>query len=162
MVLITGIGGGVWWRLSLALHLGAEVVVTSRDPLKRERALLPRRLGPPSTVPMPSRCPRTSWSTALGRRSGSPPCGLSGREVGCVSTEEPPDPRWNWSYPGSSSSSFEIIGATCGSQGVRDRLSFMADGLEVVDEILPLAEYPRALERLKAADQLGKIVLEHP
>ena len=39
----------------------------------------------------------------------------------------------------------------------------MADGLPVViDEVLPLSEYPRALDRLRSASQLGKIVLEHP
>jgi NADPH:quinone reductase-like Zn-dependent oxidoreductase len=32
----------------------------------------------------------------------------------------------------------------------------------VVDEVLPLAEYPRALDRLREARQLGKLVLEHP
>ena len=31
-----------------------------------------------------------------------------------------------------------------------------------IDEILPLSEYPRAMDRLRAGDQLGKIVLEHP
>ena len=39
----------------------------------------------------------------------------------------------------------------------------VAEGLPtVVDEVLPLSEYPRALERLRAGDQVGKIVLEHP
>ncbi|MCZ7630090.1 MAG: zinc-binding dehydrogenase [Microthrixaceae bacterium] len=39
-MLVTGIGGGVATAaMSLALHLGAEVAVTSRDPEKRARAL---------------------------------------------------------------------------------------------------------------------------
>jgi len=57
----------------------------------------------------------------------------------------------------------DIIGASCGSQEEFDFVTdLMADGLPVViDEILPLSEYPRALERLRTGDQLGKIVLEH-
>jgi hypothetical protein len=39
----------------------------------------------------------------------------------------------------------------------------MEQGLPVVlDEILPLSELPRALDRLRTASQLGKVVLEHP
>ena len=37
-----------------------------------------------------------------------------------------------------------------------------AQGLPVsVDTVLPLADYPRALARLAAGDQLGKVVLVH-
>jgi hypothetical protein len=32
----------------------------------------------------------------------------------------------------------------------------------VVDRTYPVHEYPAALERLRAGDQLGKVVLEHP
>jgi NADPH:quinone reductase-like Zn-dependent oxidoreductase len=58
----------------------------------------------------------------------------------------------------------DIIGASCGSQEeFRHVTQLMAEGLPVVvDEILPLDQYPRALEQLRDARQLGKIVLEHP
>ena len=58
----------------------------------------------------------------------------------------------------------DIIGASCGSQEeFRHVTELVADGLPViVDEVVPLSEYPAALERLRTAGQLGKIVLEHP
>jgi hypothetical protein len=38
----------------------------------------------------------------------------------------------------------------------------VGQGLPVrVDEVVPVADYPRALERLAKGDQLGKIVLRH-
>ena len=57
-----------------------------------------------------------------------------------------------------------MIGASCGSQEeFRYVTELMGEGLPVVlDEILPLADYPRAMDRLRTAAQLGKIVLEHP
>ena len=57
----------------------------------------------------------------------------------------------------------DIIGASCGSQEEFETVTgFMAEGLQVViDEILPISEYPRALERLREGSQFGKIVLEH-
>jgi NADPH-dependent curcumin reductase CurA len=40
--------------------------------------------------------------------------------------------------------------------------ALMAQGLEVrVDEVLGLSDYPDALARLEAGEQLGKIVLRH-
>ncbi|MEI2698832.1 MAG: zinc-binding dehydrogenase [Microthrixaceae bacterium] len=58
----------------------------------------------------------------------------------------------------------DIIGASCGSQEeFRHVTALMAEGLPVViDEIVALSRYPEALERLRAAEQIGKIVLEHP
>jgi D-arabinose 1-dehydrogenase-like Zn-dependent alcohol dehydrogenase len=58
----------------------------------------------------------------------------------------------------------DILGASCGSQEeFRYVTSLMEQGLPVVlDEILPLSELPRALDRLRTASQLGKVVLEHP
>ena len=58
----------------------------------------------------------------------------------------------------------EVIGASCGSQEeFRHVTGLMEDGLPVViDGVLPLSEYPSALERLRSGTQVGKIVLEHP
>jgi NADPH2:quinone reductase len=59
---------------------------------------------------------------------------------------------------------FEIIGSSMGSYQEFDEVTrLVAQGLPVqVDEVLPLADYPRALERLEHGEQLGKIVLRHP
>ena len=58
----------------------------------------------------------------------------------------------------------DIIGASCGSQEeFRHVTQLVGEGLPVVvDEVVPLEDYPDALERLRTAAQLGKIVLEHP
>ena len=164
VVLITGIGGGVAVAaMSLALHLGAEVVVTSRDPLKRERAL---SLGASAAFDSSDAFPVSAdivvdsvgpavWKPAMRTlRPGGRMCVYGGTT----------GPKVELELPRLFFKQLEIIGATCGSQEEFETATgFMADGLEVViDEILPLAEYPRALERLKAADQFGKIVLEHP
>ena len=58
---------------------------------------------------------------------------------------------------------FEIIGSSMGSYQEFVELTALVDkGLDVkVDEVFPLSEYPAALARLEAGEQLGKIVLRH-
>ena len=58
----------------------------------------------------------------------------------------------------------EIIGSTMGSyQEFAQVTDLVTQGLPVhVDEVLDLADYPKALERLREGAQLGKIVLRHP
>ena len=58
----------------------------------------------------------------------------------------------------------EIIGSTMGSYAEFTDVTRLVDqGLPVVvDEVLGLDEYPAALERLAAGEQLGKVVLTHP
>src|SRR4029453_7902685 len=58
---------------------------------------------------------------------------------------------------------FEIIGSSMGSyQEFAEVTALMAQGLEVrVDEVVELSDYPDALARLEAGEQLGKIVLWH-
>jgi zinc-binding alcohol dehydrogenase/oxidoreductase len=58
----------------------------------------------------------------------------------------------------------EIIGSTMGSYPEFDHVSRLVDqGLPVtVDEVVDLADYPAALDRLREGAQLGKIVLRHP
>lgn len=163
-VLVTGIGGGVATAaLALAQHAGARVFVTSRDAAKRERAL---ELGAEGAFPSDEPYPITSdivvdsigpatWDFAFRTlRHG-------GRMCVCGGTS---GPKVELNLPRLFFKQIDVIGASCGSQTefqhVTDLLSV---GLPVVvDEILPLADYPRALERLRTAEQLGKIVLEHP
>jgi NADPH:quinone reductase-like Zn-dependent oxidoreductase len=58
----------------------------------------------------------------------------------------------------------EIIGSTMGSyEEFAQVTGLVAQGLPVtVDDVFDLADYPKALERLRGAEQLGKIVLRHP
>jgi zinc-binding alcohol dehydrogenase/oxidoreductase len=163
-VLVTGIGGGVATAaMMIALHLGARVVVTSRDPAKRERAVaLGAAAAYPSDEPLPEPVDvaidsigPAVWDHVVdalvpGGRLGV--CGgTSGRTV------ELHLPKLFWRQ-------HEIIGGTGGSQVEFDEVVRMLDdGLRVVvDEVVALDEYPRALDRLRAGEQFGKIVLEHP
>jgi len=163
-VLVTGIGGGVATAaLVIARQLGARVFVTSRDAAKRERALELGAEGAfPSEAPYPVTCdvvvdsigPAT-WDHAFRTlRHG-------GRMCVCGGTS---GPKVELNLPRLFFKQIDVIGASCGSQSefehVTDLLS--AGMAVVVDEILPLSDYPRALERLRSAEQVGKIVLEHP
>lgn len=163
-VLITGIGGGVATAsLMIALHMGARVFVTSRDARKRAMAM---ELGAEdafnSMEPYPvsadivvdSIGPAT-WEHSLRTlRHG-------GRMCVCGGTS---GPKVELNLPRLFFKQLDIIGASCGSQEeFRHVTELVADGLPlIVDEVVPLAEYPAALERLRTANQLGKIVLEHP
>ena len=163
-VLITGIGGGVATAaMQLAIHLGARVFVTSRDPAKRARAL---ELGAEgafdSKGPYPisadvvvdSIGPATWEYSVRTLRHG-------GRMCVCGGTS---GPKVELNLPRLFFKQLDILGASCGSQDeFRYVTSLMEQGLPVVlDEILPLSEFPRALDRLRTASQLGKVVLEHP
>ena len=163
-VLVTGIGGGVaTWSLILAKQLGCTVYVTSRDADKGRRAV---ELGAAdwfeSSKPYPvtadivvdSVGPSTWEHSVRTLRHG-------GRMCVCGGTS---GPKVELNLPRLFFKQLDIIGASCGSQTeFRHVTDLMADGLPVViDEVLPLSEYPRALERLRSASQLGKIVLEHP
>ena len=58
---------------------------------------------------------------------------------------------------------YEIIGSSMGSyQEFAEVTRLVADGLAVhVDRTFGLDDYPAALARLEAGEQLGKIVLTH-
>jgi NADPH:quinone reductase-like Zn-dependent oxidoreductase len=163
-VLITGIGGGVATAaMQLALHLGARVFVTSRDEHKRNRAL---ELGAEGAFESKGPYPITAdivvdsigtatWEYSIRTlRNG-------GRMCVCGGTS---GPKVELNLPRLFFKQLDIIGASCGSQEeFRYVTELMGEGLPVVlDEILPLADYPRAMDRLRTAAQLGKIVLEHP
>ncbi len=163
-VLVTGIGGGVATAaMMIANHLGARVFVTSRDEEKRTRAVeLGAREAFDSEEPYPvtadivvdSIGPATWEFSMRTLRNG-------GRMCVCGGTS---GPKVSLNLPRLFFKQLDVIGASCGSQAEFEYVTdLVADGLPVViDEILPLAEYPRALARLQSASQLGKIVLEHP
>jgi len=162
-VLITGIGGGVATAaMHLAQHMGARVFVTSRDEHKRARAI---ELGadgafeskgpyPVSADVVVDSIGPATWEYSMKTlRNG-------GRMCVCGGTS---GPKVELNLPRLFFKQLDIIGASCGSQEeFRHVTELMANGLPVaIDEILPLSEYPRALDRLRSASQLGKIVLEH-
>lgn len=163
-VLITGIGGGVAAAaMEISLHLGARVFVTSRDESKRARAI---ELGAEGAFDSKGPYPITAdivvdsvgpatWEYSMRTlRNG-------GRMCVCGGTS---GPKVELNLPRLFFKQLDVIGASCGSQEeFRYVTDLMASGLPaVIDEILPLSEYPRAMDRLRAATQLGKIVLEHP
>lgn len=161
-VLVVGIGSGVSCAaLAIARHMGAEVVVTSRSEAKRAEALAmgassaihsgDDRWPVQADVVVESVGPAT-WQQSV--RSLKP----GGRLVVCGgtsgSTVEITLPRLFFKQ-------YEIIGSSMGSYQEFAALTRLVDqGLPVhVDRTFDLAEYPAALERLAAGDQLGKIVL---
>lgn len=162
-VLVTGIGGGVATAaLVLAAHFGATVVATSRDAEKRQRAL---DLGASEVADSSERYP---WSVDIVVDSIGPAVWDSsiralrpgGRFVTCGGTSgntlEVQLPRLFFKQ-------HELIGSTLGSyREFAELTELVADGLPIiVDEVLPLAEYPSAVERIRAGTQFGKIVIDH-
>jgi NADPH:quinone reductase-like Zn-dependent oxidoreductase len=162
-VLVVGIGGGVSMAaLALARRMGAEVYATSREASKLARA---KELGAAdafsSDDDWPVRCevvvesvgPAT-WDKSV--RSLLP----GGRLVVCGGTSggvvEVNLPRLFFKQ-------HEIIGSTMGGYGEFATVTELVEqGLPVaVDHELPISDYPAALERLAAGEQLGKIVLHH-
>jgi len=163
-VLVVGIGGGVSTAaLALARRLGAVVYVTSRDEIKRRRAI---DLGAAEAFDSASDWPvrvdvvvesvgPATWDRSVkALRPG-------GRLVVCGGTS---GPTVELSLPRLFFKQIEIIGSTMGSYPEFDHVSRLVDqGLPVtVDEVVDLADYPAALDRLREGAQLGKIVLRHP
>jgi NADPH:quinone reductase-like Zn-dependent oxidoreductase len=161
--LIVGIGGGVSTAaLHLALRMGAEVHVTSRDGAKRDAALaLGAVAAHDSSADWPVKAhvvvesvgPAT-WERSIGALVPG------GRLVVCGGTS---GQRVQLDLPKLFFKQIEVIGSTMGSyEEFADVTALMGQGLPVsVDEVVGLDEYPRALERLEAGAQLGKIVLRH-
>jgi len=161
--LIVGIGGGVSTAaLHLAVRMGAEVHVTSRDAAKRDAALaLGAAAAYDSTGEWPVKVhvvvesvgPAT-WErsvAALVPGGRLAVCGgTSGQQVAL-------------DLPKLFFKQIEIIGSTMGSyEEFATVTTLVEQRLPVsVDEVLSLSDYPQALERLAAGAQLGKIVLRH-
>lgn len=163
-VLVTGIGGGVaTFAMILAKQMGAQVFATSRDEEKRKRAV---ELGADDAFDSDEPYPITAdvvvdsigpatWDKAIRTlRHG-------GRMCVCGGTS---GPKVELNLPRLFFKQLDIIGASCGSQEeFRHVTDLVAKGLPmVIDEVHPLSDLPVALERLRTASQLGKIVLEHP
>jgi zinc-binding alcohol dehydrogenase/oxidoreductase len=163
-VLVVGIGSGVSCAaLAIARHLGAEVVATSRSPGKRDAALAMGAVaaldsaGEPwdvrADIVVESVGPAT-WDRSL--RALKP----GGRVAVCGGTS---GTKAEITLPALFFKQLEIIGSSMGSyQEFADVTRLMSFGLAVhVDEVFDLADYPAALQRLEAGEQLGKIVLRH-
>jgi NADPH:quinone reductase-like Zn-dependent oxidoreductase len=172
-VLIWGIGGGVAQAaLQIAKLLGARVMVTSSDDSKLERA---RELGADAVINHASddvvkaarafsgargvdvvvdSVGQATWEAstrALGRGGRIVTCGgTSGHAI----TMDIRKLMWHhWS----------ILGSTMGNRAEFAEVAHLfATGRlrPVVDSVVPLAEARRALERLEAGAQFGKIVLD--
>ena len=163
-VLVVGIGSGVSCAaLAIARHLGAGVVATSRSAVKRDAALT---MGASAVIDSAAErwdvqadivvesVGAATWDRSL--RSLRP----GGRLVVCGGTSGA-DVSVN--LPRLFFKQHEIIGSSMGSyQEFADVTRLMAAGLAVhIDEVFDLADYPGALARLDAGEQLGKIVLRH-
>ncbi len=164
-VLVVGIGSGVACAaLTLARHMGAEVVVTSRSEAKRIEALAMGAVAAYDSadcswpvhadVVVESVGPAT-WQQST--RSLKP----GGRMVVCGSTS---GPNVEISMPRLFFKQWEIIGSTVGSyQEFAEVTRLIEGGLPVIiDKMFSVADYPAALQRMEGAQQLGNIVIEHP
>jgi NADPH:quinone reductase-like Zn-dependent oxidoreductase len=163
-VLIVGIGGGVSTAaLGLARRLGAVAYATSRDGAKRQQAV---ELGAADAFDSAGTWPvrvdvviesvgPATWDSSV--RALKP----GGRLVVCGGTS---GPKVEIDLPRLFFKQIEIIGSTMGSYEEFAQVTALVDqGLPViVDDVYDLADYPRALERLRSGAQLGKIVLRHP
>jgi zinc-binding alcohol dehydrogenase/oxidoreductase len=162
-VLVVGIGGGVSTAaLALATRLGAVVYATSRDETKRARAVELGAVGAfDSNEDWPVRAdvvvesvgPATWERSVKVLRPG-------GRLVVCGGTS---GPKVELNLPRLFFKQIEIIGSTMGSYEEFAEVTRLVDqGLPVhVDEVFARSDYPKALERLRQGEQLGKIVLRH-
>jgi NADPH:quinone reductase-like Zn-dependent oxidoreductase len=163
-MLVVGVGGGVSSAgLVLGVHLGARVFATSRDEAKRQAAI---RLGAAGAFDSGDDFPvladvvfenvgAATWDRSI--KALAP----GGRLVTCGGTA---GSKVEISLPRLFFKQHEIIGSTMGSYGEFAQVTAMvAYGLPVVvDEVIGgLDTFPKALERLEAGAQLGKIVLRH-
>lgn len=162
-LLVVGVGGGVSAAgLVLGRAMGAQVFATSRHAAKREAAI---RLGAEAAFDSDEAFPvkadvvlenvgPATWSRSIRALA------KGGRLVTCGGTS---GPKVEVSLPRLFFGQFEIIGSTMGSYEEFAQVTDLVDGglPIVVDETFDLADYPKALERLESAKQLGKIVLRH-
>lgn len=164
-VLIVGIGGGVSAAAqALAQHMGARVYVTSRDRAKVDRAVgagavdgfdsAADRWPVKADVVVESVGPAT-WEQSV---SALVP---GGRLVVCGGTS---GPSVEVNLPKLFFKQIEIIGSTMGSyEEFAAVMRLVTDGLPIaVDHVYDRADYPDALDRLRAGDHMGKLVLRHP
>jgi NADPH:quinone reductase-like Zn-dependent oxidoreductase len=161
-MLVVGVGGGVSAAgLALGVAMGAEVYGTSRDEAKRERAVAVGAAGafdsgedfPVKADVVFENVGAATWDRSL--KALAP----GGRLVTCGGTA---GSKVEISLPRLFFKQHEIIGSTMGSYAEFDQVTrLVASGRVpvVVDQALPVADFPEALERLERGDQLGKLVL---
>ena len=163
-LLVVGIGSGVSCAaLALGRAMGATVFATSRSEAKRSQAVAmgaeaafdstDAKWPVKADVVVESVGPAT-WEQSV--RALKP----GGRLVVCGGTS---GAKVELTLPRLFFGQFEIIGSSMGSyQEFAELTTLVGQGLAVqVDEVVPLADYPKALERLEQGEQLGKIVLQH-
>ncbi len=161
--LIVGVGGGVSTAaLHLAVRMGAEVHVTSRDGGKRAAAL---ELGAVAAYdsgqewPVRAEVVVESVGPATWERSIKALL-PGGRLVVCGGTS---GQKVELDLPRLFFKQIEVIGSTMGGYGEFAEVTRLVEqGLPVsVDSSFDLESYPTALARLDAGAQLGKLVLTH-
>lgn len=163
-LLVVGIGGGIANALlTLGLAAGARVVVTSRDPDKRDAALAQG-----AAEALDSAAER--WDVAaevVAESVGAATWDRSmaalvpaGRLVVCGATS---GGKVELVLPRLWFKQIEVIGSTMASyEEFAEVTRLVATGLPVaVDGEHDLDDYPAALERLRAGAMVGKIVLRH-
>ncbi len=167
-VLVVGAGAGVAVAaISIAKHLGARVLATSRSEAKRQRAL---ELGADAVFDSKDFSKPVRQATGDGvdvvfehvgpatLEESMRSLALGGRIVTCGSTSgvkaEINVPRLFFRHAG-------LLGSTMGNAGEFEAVLKAIDaGLRpVVDSVYPLEEIQAALTRLDAAEQFGKVVL---
>ena len=170
-VLIQGASGGVATAATLlACAAGITVVVTSRDPAKRDAAL---RLGAAAALAPDREAVRAVQAMTDGRGAdavletvGRPTWELSLRAVrpggavvvsGATGGDDPPAQltRIFWRQ-------VDVLGSTMGTLAELERLLALveATGLQpLIDRVVPLGDAAGAYARLAAGDQQGKLVL---
>lgn len=163
-VLVVGIGSGVSCAaLALARHMGARVIVTSRSEAKRAEALgmgaVAAYDSAASKWPVRADVVVESVGPATWERSVKA-LKPGGRLVVCGSTS---GSTVEINLTRLFFQQIEVIGSTMGSyQEFTELVGLIEHGLPVrIDRVYPLAEYPDALARMQAGQQLGKIVLRH-
>lgn len=163
-MLVVGVGGGVSAAgLVLGVHMGARVVVTSRQESKRARAIeLGAQEAYDSEAEWPVRADvvfenvgAATWEKSIKALE------RGGRLVTCGGTA---GSNVTISLPRLFFKQNEIIGSTMGSyEEFAEVTTLVAGGVPVlVDEVTAgLEGFPDALRRLEAGEQFGKLVLEH-
>ncbi|MBA2608824.1 MAG: alcohol dehydrogenase catalytic domain-containing protein [Actinobacteria bacterium] len=163
-MIVVGVGGGVSTAgLVLGVASGATVYATSRDEAKRNNAI---RLGAADAFDSNQRWPvradvvfenvgAATWDNSI--KCLKP----GGRLVTCGGTA---GSAVEISLPRLFFKQHEIIGSTMGSyREFEEVLKLVAGGVPVpVDHVYDgLDQFPEALNRLKAGDQSGKLVIRH-
>jgi NADPH:quinone reductase-like Zn-dependent oxidoreductase len=167
-VLVVGAGAGVAVAaITIARHLGARVLATSRSEAKRQRAL---ELGAEAAFDSAD----FSQSVRAATKGGADvvfehvgpatldesfrSLAMGGRIVTCGSTS---GVKAEITMPRLFFRQADLLGSTMGNAGeFRAVLDALDHGLRpVVDSVFPLREVQAALGRLDAAEQFGKVVL---